>query len=303
MSTQVVYQTNADWYATREALVNNVLMKADTTEKGLIRFWFKKNPTLFMLSPTGKLQVKWSDVNEKKTLFNLVKNLLVPNPNEKLVIKPLKQQTWIDYPASASFKLYWCSEVDEYVLRKSLENSTRQNSEAIPSLVKTSSISETPKSDKDAYKNKLDKVSEALQVLRREFRYFREPSFNEVALKAGCLDTNTVRVALAFSLWSQQNFEDAKRTAEDALNLACWLRFMEKKRLSSVDPDLIEFAHKVIDSAALSVIKKAQLIRKEYPNLIPKVGLNGLIWPKQTKRKWKQVFGDEPPEPPVWKKM
>lgn len=302
MSTQVVYQTNADWYATRDALVNNVLMKADTTEKGLIRFWFKKNPTLFMLSPTGKLQVKWSDVNEKKTLFNLVKNLLVPNPNEKLVIKPLKQQTWIDYPVSASFKLYWCSEVDEYVLRKSLENSTRQNSEAIPSLVKTSSISETPKSDKDAYKNKLDKVSEALQVLRREFRYFREPSFNEVALKAGCLDTNTVRVALAFSLWSQQNFEEAKRTAEDALNLACWLRFMEKKRLSSVDPDLIEFAHKVIDSAALSVIKKAQLIRKDYPTLIPKVGSNELIWPKQTKMKWKQVFGDDSPMPQVWKK-
>lgn len=301
MSTQVVYQTNADWYATREALVNNALMKADTTEKGLIRFWFKKNPTLFMLTPTGKLQVKWSDVNEKKTLFNLVKSLLVPNPDEKLVIKPLKQQTWIDYPTPASFKLYWCSEATEYILKKPLGNSTRQNSEDNPTSDKTS-ISETSKSDKDAYTNKVDKVREALQVLRREFRYFREPSFNEVALKAGCLDTNTVRVSLAFSLWKQQNFEEAKRMAEDALNLACWLRFMEKKRLSSVDPDLIELAHKAIDSASLSVIKKAQLIRNDYPNLIPKVGLNELVWPKQTKRKWKQVFGDDPPTPQVWKK-
>ncbi len=89
---------------------------------------------------------------------------------------------------------------------------------------------------------------------------------------------------------------------EDALNLACCLMFMEKKRLSSLDPDLIDFAHKTISSAALNVIKKSQLIHSDYPNLIPKVGLNELVWPKQTKRKWKQVFGDQPPDPQVWKK-
>ena len=75
----------------------------------LIKFWFSYSLTLFlMLASTGKLQVKWSDLHEKKTLYKLVKNLLVANPNEKLVIKPLRQQTWIEYPVPESFKLYWC---------------------------------------------------------------------------------------------------------------------------------------------------------------------------------------------------
>ena len=117
MPSQVVYQTNADWYASREALGNNSLVKADTTEKGLIKFWFKDSPTLFMLASTGKLQVKWSDLHEKKTLYKLVKNLLVANPNEKRVIKPLRQQTWIEYPVPESFKLYWCDISTEYVLK------------------------------------------------------------------------------------------------------------------------------------------------------------------------------------------
>lgn len=118
MPTQVVYQTNADWYQTREAIVNNPLMKSDTTEKGLIKFWFKSNPTLFMLSPNGKLQVKWNNLNEKKTLYRLVQNLLVAKLGEKLTITPLKQQTWIEYPVPESFKLYWCDKVSEFILKK-----------------------------------------------------------------------------------------------------------------------------------------------------------------------------------------
>ena len=97
---------------------NCSLVMADTTAKGLLWFKFKDSQTVFQLSPTGKFQVKWNDLDEKKTLYKLVKNLLVANPNEKLEIKPLKQQMWIEYPVPESFKLYWCSEATEFVHKK-----------------------------------------------------------------------------------------------------------------------------------------------------------------------------------------
>jgi hypothetical protein len=94
MPSQVVYQTNADLIASYEAMAKNPLVIATMTEKGLLWFKFKDNQTVFQLSSIGKLQVKWNDEHEKRTLYKLIKNLLVANPNEKLVINPLRQQTW-----------------------------------------------------------------------------------------------------------------------------------------------------------------------------------------------------------------
>ena len=168
MPSQVVYQTNADWYESREALVNNSLVKADTTDKGLIKFWFRDNPTLFMLASTGKLQVKWNNIDEKRVLFRLIKNLLVAAPNETLLIKPLKQQVWVNYPVPESFKLFWCDQSTEFVLRKPSE------------------LKEEVKLSK--FVINLYNVEKAVEQLRREFRFFREPTQNEVALKSGCKD-------------------------------------------------------------------------------------------------------------------
>ena len=36
--------------------------------EGLLWFKFKDSPTVFQLSPIGKLEVKWNDLDEKKTL-------------------------------------------------------------------------------------------------------------------------------------------------------------------------------------------------------------------------------------------
>ena len=87
----------------------------------MLWFKFKDSQTVFQLSPIGKLQVKWNDLDEKKTLYKLVKNLLVANPNERLVIKPLKQQTWIEYPVPEPLKFFWCDEVTEFVHKKAPE--------------------------------------------------------------------------------------------------------------------------------------------------------------------------------------
>jgi hypothetical protein len=64
-------------------MVKNDLVKVDVTAKGMLWFMFKNNSTVFLLSPSGKLQVKWNNDSEKRTLFKLIKELLVAKPSEK----------------------------------------------------------------------------------------------------------------------------------------------------------------------------------------------------------------------------
>jgi hypothetical protein len=284
--SQVVYETNADWHTSYEALANNSLVKADTTEKGIVQFWFKDNPTLFMLAPTGKLQVTWSNFEEKKILFKLVKNLLVASDNGKLVIKPLKQQVWIEYPVPESFKFYWCSEATEYVLKKPVLELPKRRLEL-----------EAEKRIQQSRAEQI-KVKKAVDKLRREFRFFREPTFNEVALMTGIMNTQQLRTDLFFACWKDQSEVNIKRNAEYALNIAGWLSYKEKG-----DQNLLLMARckKALDSASLDSLEHAQIILKHYPDLVPKVETTQLRWPEETKAKWIQVFADEPPAPQSWK--
>jgi hypothetical protein len=274
VSFQVVYQTNADYTATEEALANNKLVIVVQTKKGLLWFRFVESRTIFQLSPMGKLQVYWSDLNEKKTLYKLVKNLLIANPNEKLVIKPLKQQLWIDYPVPDPFKVYWCDQSSEFALKKT----SAPAKEEAPSK----------------FSLELGNVRQALEDLRHELRFLREPSFNEVAIKASCLTPDTVRIALMLSRWQDKPLDWAKFAAEETLNLAAWINC---KNSGEQNNKLIALSRKAINSASLDAIKRAQVILKNYPELVPKVGSNQLIWPEETKIKWVEVFADEPPAP------
>lgn len=277
LPVQVVYQTNADWHATYEALANNCLIKADTTEKGLIQFWFKDNPTLFMLSPNGKLQVKWSNLEEKKTLFKLVENLLVAVGNEKLIINPLKQQLWIEYPVPDSFKVYWCDQSSEYALKN---QSKSKNDESVRkfSLV-------------------LQRIWCALEELRHEFRFLREPSFNEVVLRAQCFDKSRVDMALTLKGWRESTLDRCKYVAEKTLTLAAWLRYEDS---GEDNHKLLALSKECINATSIESIQKAQFMLKTYPELIPQVGSNMLIWPEETKTKWVEVFNEEPPAPQTW---
>jgi hypothetical protein len=114
LKTQIVYETNADYEKSYENICANVMMKAEKTQKGLIWFMFRKTNTAFMLSPNGKLQVKWNDSEEKIVLLKLLQNVLVPTQGQKLEIQPSRQQVWVTYPAPQDFKLYWCEEKTEY---------------------------------------------------------------------------------------------------------------------------------------------------------------------------------------------
>jgi hypothetical protein len=134
VKTEIVYETNADYHATYEKLVESGVIVADQTGKGLIWFRVKGTRTVFTLSPYGKLQVKWNNVEEKKILLRIVKNLLVPTESQKLRMRPAGQQAFIPYPVPPNLKLYWCDEETEYV-RKPLN--TRRREPLIITLIGT----------------------------------------------------------------------------------------------------------------------------------------------------------------------
>jgi hypothetical protein len=277
--SQVVYETNADWAASQEAMVRNDLVIVDVTAKGLLWFRFIDNRTVFLLSPSGKLQVKWNDVSEKRTLFRLLRNLLVPRPNQKLSITPKKQQTWIDYPVPNSFKLYWCDTETEFVLKTPSEkgNGEKQN-------------------PCEMSNPEWMAVVDAVEELRRELRFFREPTFNEVAMKSGCLDSVTLRIGLSLAGWKEQSPEEARWVAKQAIELAGWLQF---RKCGDLNPALVALAREAVDSASLKAIGRAQVILKNCPDLVPKVNGTKLKWPDETRMEWIRIFGGEPPAQPA----
>jgi hypothetical protein len=116
IKTQIVYETNIDYEATYSSLYRNSLLdNLHQTQKGLIWFRFKNTQTIFMISPDGKMQVKWNDTEEKKILLKLLKSLLIADKGHKLRIKPAKQQVWVPYPPPEPLKLFWCDEETTYI--------------------------------------------------------------------------------------------------------------------------------------------------------------------------------------------
>jgi hypothetical protein len=294
---QVVYETNADLMASNEAMVKNPLVVADVTEKGLLWFRFIGNRTVFLLSPLGKLQVKWNDVSEKRTLFRLVRKLLVAKPYENLFIKPVKQQTWIEYPVPESFKLYWCDNTSEYVLNKPKSGQVegrelRAPDRAFYPVVEGVCLSHKADPKENKARHPLALVREALDELRCEFRFFREPTLKEVALRSGCVDMSYLKLGLRLGHWTERSYQDAKRIAEQAINLAGLLKFQEGGELN---PNVASFTRDALEAASLDSIIRAQAILKTCPDLAPQVIGNELRWPEETKKAWIRVFGSEPP--------
>lgn len=289
MSSQVVYQTNADWHDSYDALAKNTLVTVEQTKKGLLWFHFKESQTVFILSPTGKLQVKWRDLHEKRILYKQIKNLLVAKPNEKLTIKPLKQQMWMEYPVPESFKIYWCDHFSEFGLKKPYGSNTEE-------ALNERQHSEQEKGSLIRFRNEAAAVKNALEELRQEFRFFREPTLNEVALKSGCFtDSSYMKDYLFLAGWKPSRLNDIdfiKSLAEQTINLAAWLRF---KTSGELNPQLIARSKRAIDTASMSAFGRAQEILKKYPEIVPEINETEIKWPDEAKKKWIEVFGCEPP--------
>ncbi len=297
MLSQVVYETNADMIASHEAMVkNDWLVRADMTAKGLLWFRFEDNRTVFLLSPFGKLQVKWNDVSEKRTLFKLVRRLLVAGANEKLWIRPLKQQTWIEYPVPESFKLYWCDTTSEFVLKNSTNGTGALTSEKKVSTDDRLTVGgsgvfgESRGAASDG--SMVVEVVAALEMLRWEFRFLREPTLNEVAVKSGCIKMDDLERGLHHGGWKDHSLDEAKEIAVESLILASWIRVRES---GDLDPRLVRRAKDAIYKASLEALGIAQIILKKSPGLVPQINGTELIWSEKAKMEWLRIFGCELP--------
>lgn len=128
MQTQVVYDTNADFDASEENIRTSGLVASHVNSKGTLVFNFKDTETVFLLFHTGILQVRWRSIEEKKTLFKLVKCLLAPLSGEALRVEPKSQLKEIMYREKV--RTFWCEEEIDYAVvtpRKQRELLNRLN--------------------------------------------------------------------------------------------------------------------------------------------------------------------------------
>jgi len=176
------------------------------------------------------------------------------------------------------------------------------------------------------------KVRDVVEELRRQFKFFKEPQAEEVAVRVG-ETPETVRPTL-FKLapkigWKEQKKGEAEKEAENAINLAGWLKWLEKEEMEkfrevgemaeneevrAMDAlqirqifrqkieEINMMAEEKLEKASNDVLIRAKRILKECPTLIPDVkpipaGAKLNEWPEETRRTWYRVFGSEPPTP------
>lgn len=76
----------------------------------------------------------------------------------------------------------------------------------------------------------MTKIKKAVDELRHEFWFLREPTFNEVALKSGILNTRKLDTFLSFSVGKM----NPKNTLRKMLSmLSTWQRGLTTKRKAS----------------------------------------------------------------------
>lgn len=175
-----------------------------------------------------------------------------------------------------------------------------------------------------------EKVENAVEELRREFRFLREPTVKEVAIKVGEVPetVRSVLYRLAPKIgWREQEKGEAEKEAEEAINLAGWLKWtalgdfekfreisdiieaewlmgMNALQVRQIIHEKIEKLKRMADDeakkASNDVLLRAKRILKEFPQLIPNLRPTHSSFrigerSEETKRVWFRVFGSEPP--------
>jgi predicted transcriptional regulator len=156
-----------------------------------------------------------------------------------------------------------------------------------------------------------EKVKRAVDDLRHEYRFFREPTVKEVAENIG--EPLKTMSSLLYKLipetgWKEQEKEQAKKEAEESINLAGWLKWLKRgdehgEYFPAQIEELNSKAEQEKQQARKEVIKRARMILKNYPKLVPEAkprspsapaGLDP--WPEETNRVWYRVFQQEAPK-------
>jgi len=148
----------------------------------------------------------------------------------------------------------------------------------------------------DAGAPEVEWVRKGLEDLRFEFRFFREPTVKEVACRVGMRPeiVESVLYELAPKTGWEEPHENAEKMAVDVINLAGWLCW---KQRNEQNPQMQALADREIGRASKETLRRAQKIVENYPDLVPSVSLQEIVWPEKTKSMWTEVFGSEAPSP------
>ncbi len=139
-----------------------------------------------------------------------------------------------------------------------------------------------------------DTVRAALEELRKEFRYLRDPRVKEIAERIG--KPPGVVEPIVYALiretgWSEPD-ENAQTDARDAVNLAGWLN---AEKNGGVPAFLKWQCDEAKARASDSGRRRAQNILTNYPELTPRIQERLLEWPDETRAVWYRVFKTEAP--------
>ncbi|MGA2385345.1 MAG: hypothetical protein ABSG33_02295 [Candidatus Bathyarchaeia archaeon] len=149
-------------------------------------------------------------------------------------------------------------------------------------------------------KAEMENVKKALEELRCELRFFREPTVKEVACRAGKHPeiTKSILYALAPETGWKEPQENVEREAKEVINLAGWLSWKERYEQN---PKLEALSNDAISKASATMLRNAEMIAKNYPDLVPaEITLTEIRWPEETKMQWYRIFGSEAPSPQYW---
>lgn len=141
-----------------------------------------------------------------------------------------------------------------------------------------------------------DRIIVAIEELRNELRFFREPKIVEVAERVSKTPDEVAPAIYALATetgWSEPD-ENTQIEAKDSINLAGWLNAEENHEISA---ELKPRSDEAKAQASKKTQQRAQNIRKYFPNLVPKIIETYLIWPDATRAVWYQIFKTEPPSP------
>jgi len=157
------------------------------------------------------------------------------------------------------------------------------------------------------------RVKEVLEELNHDYRFFRWPTVEEVAVKIGEPPETVRPILYKLALgWREQTKEEAKKEAEESINLAGWMKWLERgdehgEYSSTQIEELNTKAEQEKQQARREVIERAGMILENYPELVPRAkpsestpghfapaGLDP--WPEETDRVWRRVFQEEPPK-------
>jgi DNA-binding HxlR family transcriptional regulator len=143
-------------------------------------------------------------------------------------------------------------------------------------------------------------VEQAVKAIRKENRFLKEPTIKEIAARVGDTpeNVNPVIYRLAPKIgWREQTVEEAESEARDALEVAAWMRWLERGKPNA---ELESMANEDIEAASKSVKDKAKRLLKNCPEIVPEAkpsvggrgafSTAGLEWPNETFNAWVKVF-------------